>query len=246
MSLQTQTALKAEGYPNLWCLDLWEVYIRHSVIALLCPSPGGTSWRLWEQGQHWSTHQWHSFNCSAQQQGRDSPGTAHTAQSAQPVQGDPEPLAFWQSMGNFRRGDFPKLNPPNVCPSCRTFLQCPVPTPLHGPAPSRGSLSFLSLPAPPQSCWCSSRALCASWPWHLPQVSLQAVPPPAAPAPGDAPSAPWLVEQAEQCRGRLAPLLSPFPFPKPLGAALGRVGMELWGHLCALPAPCCCAPLSPH
>lgn len=72
-SLQTQTALKAEGYPNLWALDLWEVYIKHSVIAFLWPVSWGN---ILGAGTAVGTLSGPAFNPSPQQQqGRDSPAT---------------------------------------------------------------------------------------------------------------------------------------------------------------------------
>lgn len=65
--------------------------------------------------------------------------------------------------GKLKKGDFPKLNPPNSMPFLQDLpaMPCLCPPPLHTPAPTRGSLSFLSLPACIQSCWCSSWALSA-------------------------------------------------------------------------------------
>lgn len=163
MSLQTQTALKAEGYPNLWALDLWEVYIKAQcnsfpVARLRGGHPGVSGSRDSCGNTHWC-HCWNSFTSAA---GKGQ--SCHYPRVPKVLilcweeagSGIQSPLASG-SEWEMEEGEISQSSTqPTPCSSCRTLLQCPVCA--HPPS------VLLTPPRAGTQSWCCSWPLSASWP----------------------------------------------------------------------------------
>lgn len=218
--MQTQTALKAEGYPNLWALDLWEVYIKAQCnsfpVARLRGGHPGVSGSRDSCGNTHRCHCWNSFTSAA---GKGQ--SCHYPRVPKVLilcweeagSGIQSPLASG-SEWEMEEGEISQsATQPTPCSSCRTLLQCPV---------CAHPLSVLLTPP-----W----AVCPFWPSLLvpragaapgpslppdpalgtcPKVSLQALPPPGAPACENSPGSlgSWDRQQGADW------LLFHFPFPK--------------------------------
>lgn len=220
MSLQTQTALKAEGYPNLWALDLWEVYIKAQCNSFpVAHLRGGHPGVSGSRDSCGNTHQCHCCNSFTSAAGKGQ--SCHYS-------GVPKVLILcWEESGSgiqsplasgseweTEEGEISQSStPPTPCPSCRTLLQCPVRahplfvllTPPRAvcpswpslPVPRAGAAAGLSLPPGPALGTC-------------PKVSFQAAPPPSAPACGNGPVSLGLWDRQQGADW----LLFHFPFPK--------------------------------